>query len=111
MAYPTGALPFEPDILNVTMTLADTEYSLQLPFRTKKFMIHTRDESAFRFAYETGRVAVPTGAIFTVPDNKSWWEDHVNLRPNDAAWDGTIYFASSDAGKIIEISYWLNEVP
>ena len=94
-----------PTIYNVTMTNLDTEYSQVLPLRCKKFLIHTRDESSFRLAFETGIVAVPAGVYMTILANCRYFEDDVN---NDfpVADRITLYFASDDAGKIIEIVTW-----
>ena len=102
-----GSLPVNPTIYNVTMTVADTEYSQQLSRYTKKFLIHTRDETPFRLAFETGFVATPTEPYFTHPANTRYWEDDVCLRVANADWDGTLYFASDSAGKVIEIIEWV----
>lgn len=83
---------------NVTMIAADTEYSQVLPVETKGFMIHTRDESLFRFSFTTGRVAGPVAPWTTVLAGKTLQISGLKL---DAAM--TVYFGSPDAGKIIEI--------
>ncbi|MGI2335742.1 MAG: hypothetical protein ACRKGH_03750 [Dehalogenimonas sp.] len=88
-----------PVIRNVEMTLADTEYSQALGSQVKRFEIKTRDGSAFRLAFQTGKVATPTNPYLTVPANSSYSEDGLNCA-------STIYFASGDAGKIIEIVTW-----
>ena len=110
MAFTPEAIPFQPYIRTRNITLADTEYSFQFPAGTRRFMVHTRDESEFRLAFESGLVAVPTDPYLTVLDDLRYFSYEVNVAPNDAAWDGTIYFASDDAGKVLEIHYWLNEV-
>lgn len=89
-----------PAIYNMTMTNANTEYSQALPANTRKFTIHTRDETAFRLAFVTGKVATPTAPYLTIPANKVYYEDFVNLTSK------TLYFASGSAGKIIEIVAW-----
>jgi len=89
-----------PAIYNVTMTLADTEYSQLLPDNTKKFLIKTTDGTAFRIAFVTGKVAVPTAPYWTVPTSNAYSEDGVKLTA------ATIYFACSGAGKIAEIVSW-----
>jgi hypothetical protein len=94
---------WRPRIYNVTMTLADTEYSQELPIDTLKVLVHTRDESTFRIAWEAGRVATPTVPYFTVLSNSRYFEDDINLR---ATAHRTIYFASDDAGKVVEIIAW-----
>ena len=89
-----------PAIYNVTMTLADTEYSQALPANTKKFLIHTRDGTAFRLAFVTGKVATPTVPYFTILANDSYYEDLI--QPAIL----TLYFGCASAGKIIELIVW-----
>ena len=94
-----------PTIYNVTMTVANTEYSQALPLHTKKYLIHTRDESLFRLAFVTGKVAGSTAPFFTVLASSRYYEDMIN-NEYPAASLLTLYFASPDAGKIIEIIAW-----
>jgi len=89
----------KPTIYNVTMTLADTEYSQALPAKTKKFTIHTRDGTAFRLAYETGKVATPTEPYFSIPASAIKSEDNLTTAV-------TLYFACAAAAKVIEIEAW-----
>ena len=103
----TGSLPVNPTIYNVTMTLADTEYSQQLSQYTKKFLIHTRDESEFRLAFETLHVATPTEPYLTVRAGSRYFEDGLFLRVQTTDWGGILYFASASAGKVIEIVEWV----
>jgi len=102
-----GSLPVNPTVYNVTMTVADTEYSQQLSQYTKKFLVHTRDESVFRLAFETGYVATPTEPYLTIVGGARYWEDGLFLRVATTDWDGTLYFASDSAGKVIEIVEWI----
>ena len=90
-----------PSIYNVTMTDANTEYSQALSANTKKFSIHLRDFTAFRFAYASGKVAAPTTPYLTVPAGGEKSEELI--QPASL----TLYFASSDAGKIAEIEEWV----
>ncbi len=89
-----------PPIYNVTMTNADTEYPQALPANTKKFLIHTRDGTAFRLAFVTGKVAGPTAPYFTIPTDVPYWEDFIE--PSSL----TLYFACGSAGKVVEIICW-----
>ena len=86
---------------NITMILADTEYPQILPANTTKFFIKTRDDSSFRIAWETGKVATSTEPYTTVPAKSPYWEDHLKLLTAL-----TIYFASALAGRVIEIGVW-----
>jgi len=88
-----------PVIYNVTMTLADTEYSQVLPANTKKFLIHTRDGTTFRIAFVTGKVATPTAPYFTIPGGNGYSEDGIKATP-------TLYFGCGSAAKEIEIIAW-----
>lgn len=89
-----------PVVVNVTMTNADTEYSSTLPASTKKFLIHTRDGTAFRIAFVTGKVAAPTEPYFTIPINTDYNEDFIE--PTAL----TLYFACAEAAKVAEIVVW-----
>ena len=91
--------PTNPVIFNVTMTAANTEYSQALPANTKRFLIQTRDQSAFRLAFESGRVAAPTEPYLTVTTQPYPEED---IKPSQL----TLYFASGSTGKVVEIIAW-----
>jgi len=85
----------------VALTSADTEYSQALPANTKKFRVHLRDFATFRLAYETGKVATPTGAYETIPAGSEKYEDEVILASL------TLYLASPVATKTAEIEAWV----
>ena len=105
MPYAKGVRGDRPNIYNVTMVNADTEYSQVLPMQCLNFMVHTRDESEFRLAFETGIVAVPGAPYLTVKAGSRYYEPEIN---NDypLATRITLYFASDSDGKIIEIVTW-----
>ena len=85
------------------MTVADTEYSQELPEQCLNFIIHTRDESLFRLAFETGKVAGPVAPYFTVLGGSRYYEPEVFTDSDSVI---TLYFASPSAGKIVEIIAW-----
>jgi len=87
-----------PTLYSKTMTLADTEYEQGLGV-CKGYSIHTRDDTAFRLAFETGKVAVPAEPYKTVPANTEEYKDGINAAI-------TLYFACAGAGKIAEIERW-----
>jgi len=92
----------KPRIINKTMTLADTEYKIALPDKTKKFTMNMREnDTAFRIAFEKGRVAEPKGEYFTVPAETPYWEDILDLDQKFV-----IYVACASAGKTIEVIAW-----
>jgi hypothetical protein len=88
-----------PAIYNVTMTSADTEYTQALPANTKKFLVQCRDGTAFRLAFETGKVATPTEPYLTVATDAVYYEDEVLS-------SATVYVGCGSAGKVVEILAW-----
>jgi hypothetical protein len=82
------------------MPLADTEYSQALPAGTKKFSIKTRDGTAFRSAFVTGKVAGPVDPYNTIPASTAYSEDGLKLTSI------TLYLACAVAGKVAEITVW-----
>ena len=98
---PIVATAETPTIYNVTMTTADTQYSQALSAGVQKFIIHTRDGTAYRFAYVTGKVATPTAPYFSMPANSIYSEDLIS---GDAK---TLYFACASDAKVIEIIEWV----
>jgi hypothetical protein len=89
-----------PVIYNVPMADADTEYSQALPAKVKRFSIHLRDYTEFRFAYEANKVATPTEPYETIPAGSEKYEQMIE--PPSL----TLYFASPAAGKTAEIEAW-----
>lgn len=97
-----------PEIFNVTLTDADTEYNQAFSVGTKHFSIQCRTAFDVRFSFEDGKVATPTapyatvkaGDSYTSPEKMgfSWNEDE------DAA--ATIYLASSTAAVVVELVAW-----
>ena len=103
MPYSAGTRPSKPKIYNVTMTEADTEYTHVLDDGCLTFLVHTRDESSFRLAFEVGKVATPLEPYFTIPANSGYSEFEVMNQEQDLL---TLYFASDSSGKVIEIIEW-----
>jgi len=101
-SYPTGSRPSKPKIYNVTMAEANKEYSQSLRNDCLTFLIHTRDESSFRLAFEPGKVATPTKPYFTVLADSGYSEFEI-MTPDGLL---TLYFASASTGKVIEIIEW-----
>ena len=96
--------PLFVDIFNVSMPLANTEYSLVLPARTKKMDVSVigGDSSInFRVAFQTGRVATPTAPFLQLFGNQVYFSHRVFL-PSPT----TIYFACSTAGRVMQIETW-----
>lgn len=92
----------KPKIIIKIMKVADTEYEIALPARTKKFTLHMREtDTAFRLAFEKGRVADPKEPYWTIPIGTPYWEDDLDL---DQIFK--IYVACASAGKTVEVVAW-----
>lgn len=89
-----------PTVYNVTLTLADTEYSQALPTGTKKVAIHLQDQAAFRIAFETGKVATPTAPVLSYPAGCEYFIERLSLT------GATLYIASPAAAKTAEVEVW-----
>lgn len=89
------------ELLNVEMTLADTEYSQALPAHCKRFRISLREQdAAYRLAYVAGKVATPTDPYYSAGVGEVVDVDGIDLAA------GTLYFACSTALKNIQIEAW-----
>jgi len=97
---PPRSIGRTPQIFNVTLTNADTEYSQTLPMGTKKFLVKERNGNPFRLAFESGKVADPIEPYITILSNQVYWEDDVNCV------NITLYLAAPIAGRVIEIVCW-----
>lgn len=97
-----------PVIYNKTLTSADTEYSQELPKGTKHFSFQCRTAFDVRFAFEDGKVATPTAPYATAKSGDSFTSpEKVGFSWNtDEAAAATIYFASAEAGVVVELVVW-----
>lgn len=93
--------PSMPLIQNITLTIADTEYSLAIPAHTTRILIQARTAAAIRTAWETGKVAGSVAPYMTVKQNTSYTNN-----PLDTAASLTLYLASSTAGTVVEVETW-----
>jgi len=84
-------------IYNVTLTLANTEYSQLLSNNTKGVRFRCRTAYDVRYAWVTGKVAASVAPFNTLPAGMDYFADEINL---DAK---TLYLASSQAGVVVEI--------
>ncbi|MFA5408643.1 MAG: hypothetical protein WC343_07740 [Bacilli bacterium] len=85
----------------VTLTAVDTEYSQALPANTKGIEFVSRGGYPVRYAFTTGKVAMPTGVYFTLKSNCAY-ESPATLNLSSK----TIYFASDNAGDVVELIAW-----
>jgi len=91
-----------PLIQTVTLTNANTEYSVDLPIGTRRFSMQPRQRVDVRFAFQSGKVAGPTEPYATMKAGAPYteWDLH------SPTFTIPIYFASSTAGTVVEIISW-----
>ena len=87
-------------VYNITLTLANTEYSQALPSSTREYRFRCRTAFDVRFSLESGKVATPTAPYLTLPSGTDYSSD------NDDLTGKTIYFASAEAGVVVELEVW-----
>ena len=88
-----------PTVYNLTLTLADTEYSQALPTNCARYDWQCRTAFDVRYAYVTGKVKAPTAPYMTLKAGGTFTSDFV---PQSIG-QQTVYFASAQAGVVIEI--------
>lgn len=84
-----------PEINNIDLTLANTEYTIVLPPSTQKYFLKLRDNSV-----ELKLRFVSTGDYVTIPRGCHFSEDGIS------AISLTIYLESVSASQIVEIITW-----
>ena len=87
-----------PDIQNVDLILANTEYSVILPASTVAFSFRTRNCSKLRLAYTVGATATE---YITIWPGETYTEEGLT----DSA-SITLYVQSSTASEILEVWSW-----
>lgn len=107
-ALPTGAATAvkqqppvtTPTVYNVPLTNADEEYSQVLSANTREFRFRCRTLFDVRYAFVADKVATPTAPYLTLPGGSDYWSDNDNLAAT------TLYFATDEAGVVVEIEEW-----
>lgn len=98
-----------PTTYNLTLTNADTEYSQALPANCRYFSIQCRTGYDVRMAFVTGKVAASTAPFFTIKSGSGYnspenFDGANSLQGSSSAI--TLYFASAQAGVVMEILCW-----
>jgi len=96
MTVPATMTPY-----NLTLTVADTEYSQALPANCLKFWFQCRSDVSVRWQIVTGKVAGPTAPWLTLKPGQPVDSGDIN-----SAAVMTLYFASATAGAVMEIVAW-----
>ena len=94
-----------PVVFTLPLTTANTEYKYVIPDGTVAFEIHTQDGTAWRFAFETGKIgsAAPSKPYYTVAANDALKERGLNTK------NLTIYVACGSSSKVLEGICWKKE--
>ena len=85
-------------VYNVTLTVANTEYSQELPPNARALAVQPRTAVDVRMAFVTGKVATPTAPYFTMKSGSALALQDLQL--TDGA---TVYFGTATAGTVVEI--------
>lgn len=89
-----------PMIFNINAVLANTEYSQILPLGTRTFSLFIQEnDTIYRIAFETGRVATPTRPFIQIPAGGAYSQTDINT-------DATIFFATTAANRWLQIIAW-----
>lgn len=104
---PLGLLRVEPVtatpiIYNVTLTLADTEYSQAMPLNCRCIEFQARTAADIRFAFVTGKVATPTAPYMTLKSGHWYFSQPLS----QGAAPSTLYLGTATAGTVVEILAW-----
>lgn len=86
-----------PVVVNIDLTVANTEYSYTLPANTKRFLIKLRGQAFLKLAFGAGT----SGTVFvTIPPNANYAETEL-LVPSL-----TLFFQSPTSTQLAEIVSW-----
>jgi len=94
-----------PVVYDLNLTTANTEYKYIIPDGTVAFEMHTRDGTAWRFAFEKDKVgtSAPSPSYYTVAANDELKERGLHTK------NLTIYVACGSSSKVLEIICWKRE--
>lgn len=85
-----------PVVYNVSVTLANTEYSQVLTGGTKAFTIKNRESGPLKLSFSNGE----SGTVYvTIPPYCSLEQDGLNF-------SGSLYFQSTKPNQLVEIIEW-----
>jgi hypothetical protein len=97
--------PGSPQITSVSMTNADTEYSVDIPANCRSMRLAVREGDysfTWRMAFETGKVAAKVEPYRSYNGGIEYDPGAIKM----SATPGTIYFACSEAGHVMEVEFW-----
>lgn len=86
----------KPVVVNGTLTLANTEYGIELPLNVHKFILKARTLANLKISFSAGTSG---SEYFSIPSGNSYSEDGVRT-------NNYIYIQSPTAGTVVEIIAW-----
>lgn len=89
----------DPQISNISMPLAATEYSVTIPAGTRQYVIKLRSGSKFNLAYILGNSGT---TYIEIPRNCFYAESDINLLAAK-----TLYLQAPVAGQTLEVLTWI----
>lgn len=89
----------DPQISNVSMPLAATEYAVTIPAGARQYLIRTRSGKEFQIAYILGDSGTN---YFTVPRNCFYAESDISLISAK-----TLYLQVAAAAQVLEVLVWI----
>lgn len=99
-------LQSDPEILNLTLTAQDTEYSATLPEGTVAFAVQPRTDADVRMSYQPGRVANPATGKFWTVKGADFHAPYAERQLAGTNRERKLYFATGTAGTVVEILFW-----
>lgn len=104
------SIAITPDISVLTLTNANTEYSVDVPADARWISFQNRQNNDIRFAFATGKVAGSTDPYATLKSKTTFTFDRAFS--DVAGWNGVagngtlrIYFAGTVAGDRVEVVF------
>lgn len=96
---PASALLTSPIVLNFTLALANTEYTITIPINAHHFSIQARGQTTLQIAETVGNSNV---TYFTLHPFNSYSVD--SLTGSSTI---NLYVRSSKAAQVLELIYWI----
>lgn len=84
-------------VINKTMTLADTEYNQTLPMGTAKFLLQNRGNYDTKVSFNSGQSGLN---YLTIKAGTVYYEDMIDT-------SRTLYFQCPTAAQVLEIIIWV----
>ena len=91
-----------PTIYNLTLTTANTEYSQELPKRTVKIQVQSRNDNDMKISFVSGESG---SKYFTIKGGQVYFDSEI-FRPDGSY---TLYVQSDVANEVAEILAWTHD--